>query len=36
MIRTGIYLYKQASTGDWLRVGEIIDGIDAKYIEWYL
>ena len=35
MKQIGKYVYKQAPTGDWLKVGKIVNGIDTDYIEWY-
>jgi len=35
MIQIGRYIYELAPTGDWLIVGEIINGIDSEYVSWY-
>jgi len=35
MIQIGRYIYEQAPTGDWLKVGRIVSGLDTDYIEWY-
>ena len=35
MKQIGKYVYKQAPTGDWLKVGKIVNGIDVDYVEWY-
>lgn len=36
MIRQGNYIYFYCETGDWIRCGKIINGIDGEYIEWYI
>lgn len=35
MIQIGRYIYEQAPTGDWVKVGRVVNGIDAYYIQWY-
>lgn len=30
------YVYKLAETGEWLRCGIIIHGVDCDYIKWFI
>lgn len=36
MVRVGNYIYEQAPTGDWVKTGKVIDGIDGEYIQYYI
>ena len=35
MIRVGRYIYRQAPTGDWLKVAKIVYGTDGEYYQWF-
>lgn len=35
MIRIGNYLYEEAPTGEWLKVGRFVNGIDSEHIIWF-
>jgi hypothetical protein len=35
MIQVGRYIYEQPPTGDWLKIGKVIYGIDSDWIQWY-
>jgi hypothetical protein len=36
MIQIGNYIYELCITGDWVRCGKIINGVDTDYIEWFV
>lgn len=35
MFIVGKYIYHYCITGDMIRCGEVVLGIDGYYIEWY-
>lgn len=35
MILRGNYLYEYCETGELIKVGKIIEGLECDYIRWY-
>jgi hypothetical protein len=35
MIEIGNFIYELAPTGEWLKVGKVVTGIDYDYVTWY-